>query len=99
MDASVARSWVRKAGVLFVLMGVVAALLGIKAPQARAGTLGGFTMGMLMQPARVEAYDLNGILGAGAGLVVGYIYAPDTNTTPRRRQLAKPTQLLTETPH
>src|SRR4051812_35753006 len=44
VDASVStRSWVRKAGVLFVLMGAIAALVGIKAPLAQAGSVGGFT--------------------------------------------------------
>jgi len=51
---------------------------------AGVGAVGGLTIGMLMQPAQSEAYDLNAVLGAGAGLVVGYIYAPKTNTTPRR---------------
>ncbi len=51
---------------------------------AGIGAVGGLTIGMLMQPAQSEAYDLNAILGASAGLVVGYIYAPQSNTTPRR---------------
>lgn len=48
------------------------------------GTAGGLTLGMLMQPAQSEAYTLNAAIGAGAGVVVGYIMAPKTNTTSRR---------------
>jgi hypothetical protein len=48
------------------------------------GTLGGLTIGMLMQPAQREAYSLNAALGATAGVIVGYIAAPQTNTTERR---------------
>jgi len=51
---------------------------------AGVGTLGGITVGMLMQPAQREAYAVNSILGAAAGLVTGYVVAPMTNTTPRR---------------
>ncbi len=51
---------------------------------AGIGTAGGLTMGMLMQPAQPEAYAVNSILGAGAGIVVGILAAPKTNTTPRR---------------
>jgi hypothetical protein len=51
---------------------------------AGMGTLGGLTIGMLMQPAQGEAYSLNAVLGAGAGVVVGLVMAPKTNTTPRR---------------
>ena len=51
---------------------------------AGVGTLGGLTLGMLMQPAQREAYAVNSILGAAAGLVTGYLVAPMTNTTPRR---------------
>jgi hypothetical protein len=51
---------------------------------AGMGTLGGLTIGMLMQPAQGEAYSLNAVLGAGAGLVTGLVVAPQTNTTPRR---------------
>lgn len=51
---------------------------------AGVGTLGGLTVGMLMQPAQREAYAVNSILGAAAGLVTGYVVAPMTNTTPRR---------------
>ena len=48
------------------------------------GTLGGLTIGMLMQPAQSEAYSLNAVLGATAGVIVGNVAAPQTNTTPRR---------------
>lgn len=51
---------------------------------AGIGVFGGFTLGMLMQPAESEAYSVNAILGAAGGLVVGLIAAPNTNTTPRR---------------
>jgi hypothetical protein len=51
---------------------------------AGIGTVGGITVGMLMQPAQREAYAVNSILGAAAGLVTGYVVAPMTNTTPRR---------------
>ena len=39
---------------------------------------------MLMQPAKGEAYSLNSVLGITGGVVVGYIAAPMTSTTPRR---------------
>jgi len=51
---------------------------------AGIGALGGLTVGMLMQPAQREAYSLNSALGATAGVIVGYIAAPQTNTTERR---------------
>jgi hypothetical protein len=51
---------------------------------AGMGTVGGLTLGMLMQPAQDEAYSVNAMLGTGAGIVVGLIAAPQTNTTPRR---------------
>ena len=51
---------------------------------AGIGVAGGFTVGMLMQPAESEAYSVNAVLGGAAGLVVGLIAAPNTNTTPRR---------------
>ena len=51
---------------------------------AGIGTVGGLTVGMLMQPAQAEAYSLNAALGAAAGVVVGLVAAPQTNTTPRR---------------
>jgi hypothetical protein len=51
---------------------------------AGIGAAGGLTLGMLMQPAQDEAYSLNAVLGTGAGIVVGLVAAPQTNTTPRR---------------
>lgn len=51
---------------------------------AGIGTFGGFTIGMLMQPAESEAYSVNAILGTAGGVLVGLIAAPQTNTTPRR---------------
>lgn len=51
---------------------------------AGIGAVGGLTLGMLMQPAEGEAYSVNAILGTAGGLLVGYIAAPQTNTTPRR---------------
>ena len=51
---------------------------------AGIGVFGGFTIGMLMQPAESEAYSVNGILGAAGGVIVGLVAAPNTNTTPRR---------------
>lgn len=48
------------------------------------GTVGGLTIGMLMQPAQREAYSLNSALGAAAGVVVGFVLAPQVNATPRR---------------
>jgi hypothetical protein len=51
---------------------------------AGIGAAGGFTLGMLMQPAETEAYSLNSVIGITSGLVVGVIAAPRTNTTPRR---------------
>lgn len=51
---------------------------------AGVGALGGLTLGMLMQPVEGEAYSVNAILGTAGGLVVGYIAAPQTNTTERR---------------
>ena len=51
---------------------------------AGIGTAGGFTIGMVMQPAEGEAYSVNAILGAAGGVIVGMIAAPSTNTTPRR---------------
>lgn len=51
---------------------------------AGMGAAGGLTIGMLMQPAQDEAYSLNAVLGTGAGIVVGLVAAPKTNTTPRR---------------
>jgi uncharacterized protein YcfJ len=51
---------------------------------AGIGGAGGLTVGMLMQPVESEAYSVNAIIGVGAGLLVGYIAAPQTNTTERR---------------
>ncbi len=51
---------------------------------AGIGTLGGLTIGMLMQPAQTEAYALNAVLGAAAGVIAGIVAAPQTNTTQRR---------------
>ena len=48
------------------------------------GTVGGLTMGMLMQPAQPEAYAVNAILGAAGGIIAGVVAAPNSNTTPRR---------------
>ena len=51
---------------------------------AGIGTAGGFTLGMVMQPAEGEAYSVNAIIGTVGGVAVGLIAAPTTNTTPRR---------------
>jgi hypothetical protein len=51
---------------------------------AGMGAVGGLTIGMLMQPAQGEAYSVNAIIGTGAGVAVGLLAAPETNTTPRR---------------
>ena len=51
---------------------------------AGAGLFGGLVVGMLMQPAKTEAYSVNAVLGTAGGVVVGLIAAPQTNTTPRR---------------
>ena len=51
---------------------------------AGIGGAGGLTLGMLMQPAEAEAYSINAALGIAGGLLVGYIAAPQTNTTERR---------------
>jgi hypothetical protein len=51
---------------------------------AGVGGVGGLTLGMLMQPAETEAYSVNAIVGIAGGLLVGYIAAPQTNTTERR---------------
>jgi hypothetical protein len=39
---------------------------------------------MVMQPAETEAYSLNSVLGIAGGVALGVIFAPRTNTTPRR---------------
>lgn len=51
---------------------------------AGIGAVGGLTMGMLMQPAEGEAYAVNSIVGTAGGLLIGYVAAPQTSTTPRR---------------
>lgn len=51
---------------------------------AGIGTVGGLTVGMLMQPAQPEAYSVNAILGAAGGILVGVVAGPQTNTTQRR---------------
>jgi hypothetical protein len=51
---------------------------------AGIGTVGGLTLGMLMQPVQGEAYALNASIGAAAGVVAGIVAAPQSNTTPRR---------------
>ena len=51
---------------------------------AGMGTVGGLTLGMLMQPAQKGGYAVNSLLGGTAGIVAGVILAPQTNTTPRR---------------
>lgn len=51
---------------------------------AGIGTVGGLTLGMLMQPAQPEAYAVNSIVGAAGGVAIGIVAAPNTNTTPRR---------------
>ena len=51
---------------------------------AGIGTVGGLTIGMLMQPVQSEAYSVNSIIGATAGVITGLVAGPQTNTTPRR---------------
>ena len=51
---------------------------------AGIGSVGGLTMGMLMQPAQPEAYAVNSIIGTAGGVIAGIVAAPNTNTTPRR---------------
>jgi len=51
---------------------------------AGIGAVGGLTVGMVMQPAESEAYSLNSVLGIAGGVIVGYVAAPMTSTTPRR---------------
>ncbi|HEY5933330.1 MAG TPA: hypothetical protein VIU61_01770 [Kofleriaceae bacterium] len=51
---------------------------------AGIGAVGGLSIGMLMQPAESEAYSLNSIIGATAGVITGLVAGPQTNTTPRR---------------
>jgi hypothetical protein len=51
---------------------------------AGIGAVGGFTLGMVMQPVETEAYSLNSVLGITAGVAIGIAAAPRTNATPRR---------------
>ncbi len=51
---------------------------------AGVGAAGGLTLGMLMQPAKGEAYSVNAIVGTTGGVVLGLLAAPKTNTTTRR---------------
>jgi hypothetical protein len=51
---------------------------------AGLGGIGGLTVGAIMQPAQYEAYVLNSAIGISAGLILGLVEAPQTNTTPRR---------------
>jgi hypothetical protein len=51
---------------------------------AGIGGIGGLTVGAIMQPAQYEAYVLNSAIGISAGLILGLVEAPQTNTTPRR---------------
>lgn len=51
---------------------------------AGIGAAGGLTIGMVMQPAKSEAYSLNSVIGIAGGAIVGYVAAPQTNTTQRR---------------
>lgn len=83
------------AGVGLAVGGLAGYGLARKRPQTRGdvalsdtlagiGGVGGLTLGMLMQPAEAEAYSVNVMLGVAGGLLVGYIAAPQTNTTERR---------------
>lgn len=51
---------------------------------AGLGAAGGLTLGMVMQPVESEGYSLNAVFGITAGVIVGVVAAPRTNTTPRR---------------
>ena len=51
---------------------------------AGIGAVGGFTVGMVMQPAETEAYSLNAVFGIGGGIAAGVLLAPRIDTTPRR---------------
>ena len=51
---------------------------------AGIGAVGGFSVGLLMQPVETEAFSLNSVFGIAGGVVVGMIAAPQTNTTSRR---------------
>jgi hypothetical protein len=48
------------------------------------GAAGGLTLGLAMQPVESEGYSLNAVLGATAGIVTGFVAAPQTETTQRR---------------
>jgi hypothetical protein len=83
------------AGVGLAVGGLAGYGLARKRPQTRGdvalmdtlagiGGAGGLTLGMLMQPAETEAYSINAVIGVAGGLLVGYIAAPQTNTTERR---------------
>jgi hypothetical protein len=51
---------------------------------ASVGAAGGLTLGLAMQPVESEGYSLNAVLGATAGVVAGFVAAPQTETTQRR---------------
>lgn len=51
---------------------------------ASIGAVGGLTLGLAMQPVQGEGYSLNAALGAAAGVVTGFVAAPQTDTTERR---------------
>ncbi|MCX5744254.1 MAG: hypothetical protein NT062_17330 [Proteobacteria bacterium] len=51
---------------------------------AGMGTMGGLTLGMIMQPAQTEAYSLNAAVGTVGGVLVGLVAAPQVEATPRR---------------
>ncbi|HWU86911.1 MAG TPA: hypothetical protein VN253_06535, partial [Kofleriaceae bacterium] len=51
---------------------------------AGIGSVGGLTLGMLMQPVESEAYSVNSIIGTVGGVLIGMVAAPQTNTTQRR---------------
>jgi hypothetical protein len=51
---------------------------------AGIGTVGGLTIGMVMQPVESEAYSVNAIIGAGSGLFIGYVVGPQVQISERR---------------
>lgn len=51
---------------------------------ASIGAAGGLTLGLAMQPVEGEGYSLNAALGAAAGIVTGFVVAPQTDTSERR---------------
>ena len=51
---------------------------------AGIGAVGGFTLGMVMQPAQSEAYSLNSVFGVVGGVAAGVLLAPRIDATPRR---------------